>query len=281
MNIVTEPVITPSGRMIPPPPPSGPVITPPSPAPSVSPTPSPGTGSMDILVEAVNKTFANSPVLRYFYSMLYSKEFHPDINGYCLIYMVPPDLSGYNMNPEAIKDISRLSVFLAVDFSPPDINVEFDSVMGHASAVSIASELRVSNQLSVSYIDSADLQIYSFHSKWTEYIRDLTHGKVAPKDEYLQDDFPIIDYAGAIYCIKFKPAAMQDLGKAITFVSKAYGVFPVSLPDKEIIGTRSSNDLSIISVSYVCSEYRRYSPGVNDFVLDELINDISATFGGL
>ncbi|MEM4385632.1 MAG: hypothetical protein QXD03_03700 [Candidatus Anstonellales archaeon] len=238
----------------------------------------------DILSDIVSKTLQNSPVLRYFYTMLYNKNFQPDINGYSLIYLIPPHLSGIEdiVTDDVITDISRMSIFLAVDFTPPDTSIEFDSVNGSILSIPFATEHRVNNQCTVSYVDSSNLSIYGFHLKWMEYIRAVTLGMVEPSEEYLDDDSAILDYVGSIYCIKFKPSAINDFRNSITFVSKTYGVFPISLPEKEIVGSRNTNELSIINITYACADHRRYTWGSqNMFIMKEFLDDIESTFGGI
>ena len=60
-----------------------------------------------------------------------------------------------------------------------------------------------------------------------------------------------IDYAGAFYILKYKP----DL-KKVTYIGKSIGVFPQSLPSKELIGQRTSNELTTLPFNYFCAAYR-------------------------
>jgi len=221
------------------------------------------SASKRFLQDIINEVFQNEPILKTFYNILYSPKFQPDINGYTLIFLIPPHLSGYMEDPRKSMsglffDVSKMSVFLAVDMTPPNISVEYDETTGSSTSVVYASELRVSKQTTVSYIDDSNLSVFSYHKIWADYIRDVTHGSVEPSDEYLKDDFVELDYVGSIYCIRFRPSIGDKLENNILYIGKAVGVFPISLPDKEVIGTRQSNELTIVPISYMCSEYRQY-----------------------
>lgn len=196
----------------------------------------------------------NTPEMMYFNSQLTGR-FNPDINGHTLCFMVPPpflalqDLAKYD--EEYVKLFRKLTIFSSVDFSPPQRQVQSEKFSARTGGVSYATEVDVSTQCSVSYLDNSDLDIFNFHSIWLEFIHEILLGYIEPPEIYLTEDDPMygaLDYAGSIFIIKYEPS-MQN----ILYVGKMTGVYPQSLPNKEIIGQRASNELTLIPITYICS----------------------------
>ena len=87
------------------------------------------------IIDYVESVFeADEGVLKYFYKNLY-KNYNPDINGYNLIFMVPPDLSGWkNTNlysqdsPSYFNDTSKFITFSAIDFTSPTQQVNTEKI---------------------------------------------------------------------------------------------------------------------------------------------------------
>lgn len=226
----------------------------------------------------------NDKLIRFFNQML-RYNYNPDINGYTLLFMVPPDLSGLREeqdNPEAGSDLAKsfggieggsltnalLNVckfitFAAVDFSAPQEQLNTEKISSRSGAIPYATEFTTSEQLSVTYIDDSDLTIYKFHQLWMHYIWDVLEGKIKPHKNYLDynlrldtygsfgEQYQAIDYAASIYIVKYKP----DL-RYISYIGKCVGVFPQSLPSKELIGQRTSNELTTLPFNYFCAAYR-------------------------
>ena len=229
---------------------------------------------------------AHTEVIKYFYQQLY-RDFAPDINGYTLIFFVPPHLSGYNNDDKNStlygqdnKDsymnvVGKLMTFAAVDFSPPQSQVRTENITTRSGAIPIASEVSESDTCSITFVDNQFLDIYMFHHIWVEYIREILEGTVEPSADYYtppddngsKDDpmwgptssvwgvsgenYGVIDYAASFYIVKYRP----DM-KTITFAAKCVGIFPQSLPNKELIGSRTSNEIVTLPFTYSCSGYR-------------------------
>ena len=226
--------------------------------------------------------------LKFFYQQLF-RDFTPDINGYTLIFFIPPDLSGYrtqlqqNMSADFNGDIlysqqninsymnvvGKLVTFAAVDFTPPNSQVNADSFATRSGKMQFATEVTESEQCSITFIDNSDLDLYMFHHIWVEYIREVLEGTIEPDPSYytnfdnpeagiggdfnpsLASNYGSIDYAASCYIVKYRP----DM-KKVTFVCKCVGLFPQALPSKELIGTRTANDLTTLPFTYYCTGYR-------------------------
>jgi hypothetical protein len=210
------------------------------------------------LLKTLEETLNTNPYIRYIYRQLLNKSFHPAVNGYCLMYMVPPALSGMSDVSEYINSIGKMVPFFGVDATPPNININVSQTRTISGNFIYATGAEPQGQISINYIDNSDLQIYNLHKIWIDYIRHCVLGDIKPTSEYMpdnkHDEFIYLDYAASIYIIQFKPTIDNN----ITFISKAVGVFPTSLPDKEIIGRRDSNELVMLPISYECCQYRQY-----------------------
>lgn len=215
----------------------------------------------------------------------------PDISGYILIYIQPPILSGlfnpWNVGASATStaglgsdsgvfgggalganlqtyghqtfnpplyahflENSKNTLLLAQDISPPELQIVTNDM---ASTVNIKMPYGVGKvsggNVTISYLENATLDIYLLHHTWVHYIEDVILGQVNPTDMYIQNY--MLDYATCIYILKYKPD-MQSL----TYFGKAVGVFPISVPTKEVIGTRNSYQTTVYTISYVCTDYQ-------------------------
>jgi len=235
----------------------------------------------------------HSDVLKYFYQQLY-RDFAPDINGYTLVFFVPPDLSGYNANIRSsnanfngnmlydqidkdsyMQTVGRIMTFAAIDFTPPQSQVRSENISTRSGSIPIASEVSETDNFSITFLDNIHLDIYMFHHIWVEYIREVLEGTIEPDSKYYRnskseftsnvaglsfkntvgdvdtDFYGAIDYAASCYIVKYRP----DM-KSITYVAKCVGIFPQSLPNKELIGTRTSNEIVTLPFTYFCSGFR-------------------------
>jgi len=230
----------------------------------------------------------HADVIKYFYQQLY-RDFAPDINGYTLVFFIPPDLSGYrNMAGRPLYDqddpssymsiVGKIMTFAAVDFTPPQSQVRTENVSTRSGSIPIASEVSESETCSITFVDNSNLDIYMFHHLWVEYIREVLEGTIEPSvNYYVEDELDIIatseelklnangiayldivpenygaiDYAASFYIVKYRP----DM-KTVTYASKCVGVFPQSLPNKELIGSRSTNEIVTLPFTYSCSGFR-------------------------
>lgn len=260
------------------------------------------TDLLDIIIPSDNK------LLRFFNQMLLYN-YSPDINGYTLLFMVPPDLSGLSVDQpdpqtgfyggnskglfvkmdgvrSSLNEVSKFVTFSAVDFTMPQEQLNVEKISSRSGAIPYATEFTTSEQLSVTYIDDSDLTIYKFHQVWMHYIWDILEGKLKPSDVYLNSEHEYdtvntspsghyqggnyhgIDYAASFYVVKYKP----DM-KRITYIGKCIGVFPQSLPSKELVGQRTTNELTTLPFSYLCAAYR--AEVVSEINIDDIIKNES------
>ena len=194
-------------------------------------------------------------------SSIYNGGYDPDINGFTIIYFIPPDFSAYSkdINNE-IANISKKMVFLATDFIPPDIQVnigQYGAATGNN--ISYPTAISRSGNLSINYIENSNQDVFTFHNFWVEYMSGIIKGKIKPDDSFLNDEYPIIDYVGASYVIKFN----KNMSK-ITYIGKATGIFPLALTSKQIFGDRSKNEISLISVNYSCMRFDNATLGLTN-----------------
>lgn len=250
-----------------------------------------GTGSFNGDVSNLLKKIydENLPdVMKYFNSQLFEM-FHPDINGYTLLLMVPPPFSGlqnfwsrssnYWNNDTDQQQLQRLMTFAAVDFTPPQKQIMSGMTSSRTGGIPFATEMTVTEQCSITFIDNIGLDVYYFHYVWIDYIHQLLEGTISPSSEYLSpsdnDDelYGALDYVGSAFIIKFKP----DMS-TITYVGKCTGIFPQSLPSKELIGQRTSNEITTLPFNYFCAYYTEAMDASHD-VYKELQTLLNAYYG--
>jgi len=218
------------------------------------------------MFDAIKNGLGKMGVLQYFDQMIMgmqsdNKFFMPDISGYSLIFMQHPNLSGWNKKDNSLdmSITSKMFAFLALDFTPPQTQVIATSLPVRAGSMSYATEVNMSGQLTITFLDTDEIEVFEYHKVWIAYIEAVTRGKVDPDESYYKDrdnmNFGIVDYMTSAYVVRFK------MNGTILYVGKATGIFPLNLPDKEIIGRRDSNELTILPINYSCVLYRQQVKG--------------------
>jgi hypothetical protein len=239
---------------------------------------------------------ADNPALKYFYGQLY-RNFNPDVTGYTLIFMKPPEFSSPDFannkklktdissiigsilstvgltpqNVSTLEEFSKVYSFMATDFTPPVTEIQSSQVQTRTGALTYASDISSSETVSISFLESNPLTIYKFHLLWVEYIRELLKGTIEPDPKYYNPDdkenFGAQDYLASLYIVKYIP----DM-KTISYISKCIGVFPLRLPSKELIGTRATNEICVLPFEYSCIAFREYVEGleINTWIKEEL-----------
>lgn len=270
-----------------------------------------------VILEKVLKNIlvsqGESSPLSKFYELFYKWDFHPDVNGYTLIFMIPPDFSGFGIgsNSEGSDKrrtalpvyISELAPLLATSFSPPQTQVTTESVSAKFGSIPFGTAVESTGQLNITYIDNQHLHIFAYHKLWQDYMRDVIQGDVEPDLKYMRinsvgigkngvddyiDDYCEIDYMASAYIVRFKVSAGFGIHSSrvaegffdnIVYIGKATGIFPITIPDTEVIGRRDSPQMTIVPISYSCASYRRHTPqlGVDDgysYILTEFRNSL-------
>ena len=202
--------------------------------------------------EIINKIFKT------FYSNL--SNYSPDITGYTLFFLTPPHLSSPDFEKVLGRPDNLTSFFkylnvafplLAIDINLPSFNVKVGEFSLRTGGIPMAEEVETTKEISVTYVETSNLHIYTLHSIWIEYIKEILKGKIAPANIYIEEG--IIDYATCAYVLKF------DLTGKLMYFGRLTGIFPVSLNPKDIIGSRHENTLSMVNVNYVCAFYNEFT----------------------
>lgn len=220
--------------------------------------------------------FENNDPMKFFNSQM-TGGFNPDINGRILCFLVPPPFLNLEVDEQYLNYVRKLSVFSAVDFSPPVIQAQVDRVSARTGGIAFVSQIEPSEQTTATFLDNSDLDIYNFHRIWIDYMHELVLGYIDVSPVYLDLSSPNyggLDYAGSLFFVKYD-ASMND----ILYVGKATGVFPQMVPNKEILGQRSANDLSVINITYYCGWFEENSE-VNSSIRQELEETVISFYGG-
>lgn len=204
----------------------------------------------NILYKYLKDAPKNEPIdnlFKQFYDFFYKRAYEYDINGYNLIFFNPAQFSAFQgdwNNAALLNNFFRDLIVMAVDYNPHEISVSKTSIELTSSLnFSYPTDTNHSGDISITYLDTDDLRIYSYHSLWLKYIFYANMGYLTPNASYIENN--TIDYFASIYSLKFK----QDM-KTPTLATKAMGVFPNSLPSKETIGTRGEHQLTLTTINY-------------------------------
>jgi hypothetical protein len=239
------------------------------------------------LTNYITKAYSDNGVIRYLYSQMFN-EYAPDISGYVLLFMTPPHLSGYEAkglqnykvgnDAGFISKTSKLCPVLAVNFTPPQMQMGSAAITGTTGGQQYATELTVTDSLTVSYLETNNLDVYSFHRTWVNYMFEILEGSLSPmKSPYI--DERRIDYASSFYFVKFRPD-----GEYITYIGKATGCFPRELPSADIVGNRTQNEITTVGFNYVVSDYQEvtFREGNNDshWLIQELSRLVMSKYDG-
>lgn len=218
-----------------------------------------------------------SDFMKGFHKFFYDNGYDYDINGFCLVFFMPPHLSGFNwptpdllLSPTSSNSlgISYLDfITFALEITPADISVEKGTLGIIASdTFDYPINVHATTDVSLSYLDTSDLKLYAFHSIWVRYLHSVILGITSPIQDYLDadDDYDIIDYLGSLYVLKFDADMLKP-----RMISKALGIFPNAVPFKEQIGPRGQHQVTISNVSYTCSYF------YEEYIHEDAIKDPS------
>jgi len=193
--------------------------------------------------------------LNYFNQQLYNN-YNPSISGYTLCLMVPPEFSSLpsgSVDEIYLKYLSKTSIFNILEYTPPQISIKNSEITNSSGAIQYASEENISYDFNCTFLDNNNSDYYIFLKIWFDYIFELLLGSIKPNPEFLNSNSPTygaMDYVANFYILKYDPT-MKDL----YFVGKVFAAFPKTLPTKEFLGTRSTNDITLLATDFVCSYY--------------------------
>ena len=261
------------------------------------------------LISYTRDVLAENNVMKAYNTYFYG-DTNPNITGYTLVFLLKPDLSGIaNQNGEITNGhfmntiaspgvehykyfedyhtTSNLLTFVALDYSPPQTQITHAQISPRTGGVPYATDVTSSENINITYIDNMNNTVYLYHLLWTEYIRAIVSGgfwngkdftPIKPATDYLTEGttkYGTLDYASSIYLVKYMP----DMEK-ITYIGKAIGAIPVSLPSRELLGNKTTNDLAIIPFDYVCGGFREWihTNSKNKHLYSELEQQILSKF---
>jgi len=233
------------------------------------------------MFDAIKDGLGEKGVLTYFNNILMGCQsdefiFSPDINGYSLIFMLPVQFSAEEWSEAVMshKNTSKMFAFLALDFTPPQTQVISTQLPVRTGSMTYGTEVNMSGEISITYLDTDELEVFEYHKVWVSYIEAITRGNISPNKKFFEKEseyFGIVDYITSAYVVRFK------MNGDIVYVGKATGIFPLNLPDKEVIGRRDSNELTVLPINYTCVLYKQQVKGksspVDNWILEEFTNE--------
>jgi hypothetical protein len=257
-----------------------------------------------LLSKLIELQLADNPPLKKFYNHMYTS-YNPDVTGYTLLFMIPPEFSAksYANNSklespnsfiaflemldimpdtvDTLNEFAKVYPFFATDFTPPQTQVQNAQVQSRTGAISYAADVIETESVTVQFIEQNPLVIYKFHLLWIEYIRDILKGVIKPDEKYINPNdlqhFGAQDYLGSFYVVKY----ILDM-KEVSYIGKCFGVYPLTLPSKDLIGSRLTNEIAMLPIEYACVAYREWTDGLktNKWLLTEFEEFVKEQFGG-
>ena len=239
-------------------------------------------GPVEYMNQYSNLTQTNG-IVKYIYQQLF-KDLQIDISGYVLAFMVPPELTGYQASSGSYDGTSEggigktinLIPLLASNFSPPQVAMNFGTLTSGSGNQQYASRLMISDSMSVTYVDTIDLDVYALHKTWIDYIFEVTDGSLSPSSSAISARQ--IDYPTAFFFVKWHP----DMER-ITYIGYAVGCTPKELPSSELLGNRSSNEATSITFNYTVADFYEivYPQNIESTWLYQYFSSmISSRYGG-
>lgn len=225
--------------------------------------------------------YSKNPAVSYTYRKLFS-ELSPDVSGYTMIFMVPPPLSGFSkvlgnnnysqFGSSFTGELGKLMPLLATNYVPPSVQMNISVLSGPSGSQHFPTNLSITENMSVTYIDTINLDVYAYHVSWLDYVYQVLEGTLEPSNDMIKNR--TIDYMASFYIVKWQP----DI-QTIQYIGKAVGCMPKELPTSEVVGTRSSNELTNITFNYTVSNYWETTKNQNNnWLFDEFQSIIMSQY---
>jgi len=160
---------------------------------------------------------------------------------------LPSAITPGNFGKDQSSD-NILTGTLATDIDIPQFNIEYDTITGKSHNINYASRLNYTGDFNINYIDTSGLNVFRYHTAWTQYISLLKKGYIKLNDNSIKKNesyFIDIPYFNSVYVLLFEPFSTKVKGVILIM-----GVSPINVPFKQIIGDRSKSSLTTISQNY-------------------------------
>jgi len=191
-------------------------------------------------------------------------QFHPDFNSHFnLVILLPPHLSApeyeeifgkpFEINPNEnqkffYKTIKSIPILVS-NISLPTRSVRITENKLITGSLPVPEEVTTDNQITVTYYETFNQNIYTFHKIWIEYIDEVSKGIVKPDDYYIENGY--IDFASSMFVLKFD--VLGQLKKLIY----ATQLIPISINPNEILNIESS-DIYQVTITYQIYTYEEF-----------------------
>ena len=210
--------------------------------------------------------------MKYFNRQLF-RDYNPAISGYNLCLMQPPEFNILQefsqIDQEYVNYLKKISIFNILEFTPPQVSIKNSEITNSQGAIQYASEWSSSYDFSCTFLENKNSDFYNFLKLWTDFINDLLLGKMPVPYEFLNPLSPrygSMDYVCNFYILKY-----NNTMDSIIWVGKVLGAFPQTLPTKEYLGDRNTNDLVLLPTNFSCSYFdQSFIPG------DQIFNEVNS-----
>jgi hypothetical protein len=217
----------------------------------------PSKKEKNVVLDSVEKFFLNFYTSRWFYN--------PLTHGFSLFILIPPYLSApeykevfgepfmkpSNNEQNFFKTYIKSVPVLAFDFKPPQINTKISEDKLIKGTIPHIDEIIPSNSIDVTYYETKELLVYTFHKIWLDYIDDVKMGRIKPEDSIWENGY--LHYAGAAFVLRF--TSELDL----VYLGYAVGLIPTGRDPSSIVTTQTHQDVSTVSFTYQFFWYNEFT----------------------
>ena len=144
------------------------------------------------------------------------------------------------------KFLSKINLSRQIsDIGVPEPNKEYIPISTRQRNSFVNTRSYVGSDFNMNWIETKNLEIFKYHEAWQKMIDLIRDGKVYIPDEELSQYMVNNPYSNTIWIAIFDPRTVVIKGLIALF-----GVLPVNLPFKTMVGDRSSPKITNYSMNY-------------------------------
>lgn len=135
------------------------------------------------------------------------------------------------------------------DIDVPEPSKEYIAVSTRQKNSFVNTRDFAGSDFNLTYVENKNLDVFKYHESWHKSIELIREGLLyVPEDEdaATQSDYLIPNpYSNAVYVLLFEPKSYKVNG-----IIALFGVMPVNLPFKNLIGDRSGSKVATYTMNY-------------------------------
>ena len=217
----------------------------------------------------------------------------PFVNGYFYIHMQTGSWSkqlmgqtntitktfSTSLSTTAIDRIGKDMGKYIFNTELPNLMMETETISGRLRNINYATKAQLTSDFSISYHDTKDLELFSYHHAWFKFIELLRRGDITYTDNttnYQTSEFIDVPYYNAMWVLVFYPHSVTPVA-----IFKLMGITPINAPLQSLIGDRGNPSISLVTQSYKCNDMIfdiKHTDTKETDVFTKLLNEFTKVF---